>query len=149
MTLVIAIVGAIAGTTGAVLGIINTWISIRRDRVRLRVRLFEVITPDPVFQGQRTLSIEVLNLSEFPIVITDAGINLTQGNKATLSPARGIEPKGTLPLRLESRTSYTKIFLASGIDELWPEMLSSYAQTECAVTVKGKIAVPRNRRGPR
>ena len=148
MTLVIAIIGVVAGTTGAILGIINTWKNIRRDRVRLRVRLFEVITADPLFQGQRTPALEALHLSEFPVVVTDTGINLTERKRATLFPCRGSEPKGALPLRLEPRTSYTKIFLASGINELWPSMRSTYVQTECGVTAKGKIAVPRNRRGP-
>lgn len=149
ITLATAVLGAVAGMTGAVLGGLNTWVNIRRDRVRLRVRLYEVITMHPDFGGQRTFAIEALNLSEFPVVITGIGLNLTTKATASLLPAKGTEPKGKLPLRLEPRTSYTKLFLASGIDKLWPKMRSTYAYTECGVTAKGRIAVPRNRRGPR
>ena len=149
ITLGTAILGAVAGLTGVGLGILNAWINIRRDRVGLRVRLSEVITADPAFHEERTLAIEVLKLSEFPVVVTDAGLSLLRKENASLLPAPGLEPRGRLPVSLESRTRYSKIFLASSIDELWDKMKATYAQTECGVTAKGKIAVPRNRRGPR
>ena len=93
ITLVIAIAGAVAGSTGVILGAINTWINVRRDRVRLRVRLSEVITAGPSFNGRRTFAIEALNLSEFSIVVTDIGLNLTKKQRASLLPADGLEPR--------------------------------------------------------
>ena len=93
ITLVIAIAGAVAGSTGVILGAINTWINVRRDRVRLRVRLSEVITAGPPFNGRRTFAIEALNLSEFSIVVTDIGLNLTKKQRASLLPADGLEPR--------------------------------------------------------
>ena len=144
-----AIVGAVAGLTGTILGIINTLINVRRDRVRLRVRLSQVITVNLGFEGRTTYAIETLNLSEFPVVITDIGLDLTKKEKASLSTVQGLEPKGKLPLRLEPRTSYQKLFLASSVDDLRSRMMSVYSQTECGVTAKGKIAVSRNRRSPR
>lgn len=149
ITLGTAILGVVAGLTGVVLGIVNTLINVKRDRVRLRVRLSQVITVGLGFDGQRTYSIEALNLSEFPVVVTDIGLSLTKKENASLSTVPGLEPRGKLPLRLEPRTKYQKMFQASSIDDLWPRMISTYSQTECGVTAKGKIAVPRNRRNPR
>ena len=38
----------------------------------------------------RTFAIEALNLSEFPIVITDIGLNLTKQQKASLLPVERV-----------------------------------------------------------
>ena len=148
IALVTATLGAIAGVTGAVLGIINTWTNIKRDRVRLRVRLVEAITLDPIHGPERRIVIEVLNLSEFPVVITDCGVNLTNGDTASFAPVLGMEPRGPLPITLESRTKYQKLFPRTDLDDLWARIGSSYAQTECGVTAKGKIAVSPDRRRP-
>jgi hypothetical protein len=37
VTLITAIVGAVCGIAGAILGIINTWQQLRRDKVRLKI----------------------------------------------------------------------------------------------------------------
>lgn len=91
---------------GAVLGLYNTWQSKRDRTVRFRVRVTQAIGmggPAPV-----CLSIEVTNLSPFPITIDEVG--LTVGKPRGSLPRRAMLPphslvQGTLPMRIEPRHS--------------------------------------------
>lgn len=56
---------------GAGLGIMNTWQALNANRVKLRVKpAFAIGIP----QGQSMFSIEVVNLSNFPITVSEVGL---------------------------------------------------------------------------
>lgn len=137
ITLGTAILGAVTGLTGAVLGVLNTWRSIRRDKVKLSVRSTWVVTAIPPRDVETAFQIEVVNLSEFPIYIVDVGFNLTGGRTATLATVPGVEPRGSLPLRLEPRTTYSKIFNIDALSRIAPDLKSAYARTECGEIATG------------
>lgn len=138
LTLITAVVGVATGVTGATLGVINVWVNIRRDRVRLRVTLAEIWRQFPPFGDRRAFSLEVINLSEFPVVITEAGFVLTERRTAPLNDIpQFIEPNGPLPLRIEPRTKYVKLLPGSQVLN-WKYIKRPYATTECGVTKRGK-----------
>jgi len=138
ITLVTAIVGAVCGIAGAALGIINTIHQLQRNKLRIKVTPQHAVHLGPFADAQINFSIEVINLSEFPVVIADVGFLLKDGCSATLATVSGLESKGRLPLRLEPRTSYSKLFRLgtdSGLD--LRNVKSAYARTECGATVPG------------
>lgn len=91
---------------GAALGLWNTWQGWRDRSVRLRLRATQAIGlggPAPT-----CLSIEVTNLSSFPITIEEVG--LTVGKPRGRLPRRAMIPPhsiivGSLPMRIEPRHS--------------------------------------------
>lgn len=132
--LITAIIGAVCGLLGAVLGIINTWNYIRRNKIRLKIIPIHVILPGST---NIDFGIEVVNLSEFAVTITDVGFVLKNKDKATLAPVESLDHPKKLPIRLEPRTSYKKCFSKSVIDTGGIKIKSSYANTECGETITG------------
>ena len=141
ITLGVAIVGVASGLTGAVLGIMNTWRNIRRDKVRLSVQATWAITALLTGKVDTNLQVRVVNLSEFPVTVSDVGFKLRRGKIATLANVPGIEPSGSLPIRLEPRTAYSKVFGIEALSNIASELECAYANTECGVVATG------NRRG--
>jgi len=126
ITLAIAILGA-------VLGLLNTWNGINDRRVRLKVTPKWSLAPG--FQG---LAIEVVNLSAFPVTISEIGF--------TIGRSRGALPKRTaamhqmvdgpqFPVRLERHHSFNATFIADGLGRL--DVRRAYALTTSGVIVKG------------
>lgn len=74
MTVINGITLALA-LLGAVLGIINTWHSLDKSRVKLRVRPKHAI-PFGVMDERLTFCIEITNLSAFAITVEEAGVSL-------------------------------------------------------------------------
>lgn len=75
---------------GAVLGILNTWRNLDRDRPKLRVRPFHVI---PVggygeMHSDINFGIEVVNLSSFPLTVSEVGFR----HKGLTSRSAAIQP---------------------------------------------------------
>ncbi len=137
ITLIIAIVGVACGLLGAVLGIINTWNQIRKNKVRLKVTPIHIIPVGAMSSANIDFGIEVINLSDFAVTITDVGFVLRNKKKATSIPVESMDhPKG-LPIRLEPRTSYKKYFSKSAIDTSGARIKSAYAYTECGETLTG------------
>jgi len=66
VTLAIAVLGAI-------LGIINTWHNLDKRRVKLKVTPAHAI-PVGGMDPRLQFCIEITNLSEFPLTISDAGV---------------------------------------------------------------------------
>ena len=137
ITLITAIVGATCGLLGAILGIINIWHKMRRDKIRLKIIPIHVIPVRSIASANVDFGIEVVNLSEFAITITDVGFILSNKKKATLSPVDSIDQPQKLPVRLEPRTSYKKYFSKSVIDTGRAGIKSAYANTECGETLTG------------
>lgn len=137
ITLVAAIVGVVGGITGSILGIINTWQLLRRNKVRLKVVPQHIIPVGSLANAPIDFGIDVINLSEFPVVIADIGFKLTGGRHATLTPVDGIEDKGSLPLRLEPHTIYSKLFHADQRFTEWSSVICAYARTQCNTEATG------------
>ena len=137
ITLGVAIIGVASGLTGASLGIMNTWRDIRRDKVRISVQVNGAIMALHLGQVDTKLEIRVVNLSEFPVTISDVGFKLKGRKTATLATVAGIEPNGSLPNRLEPRTVYSKLFDIEAIAKLASGIECAYANTQCGVVATG------------
>lgn len=126
ITLVQTITIAIA-LLGAVLGIINTWQSLSRSRLRIRVVPKQAI---PVGGAPSNINfcIEITNFSEFAVSISGAGFlhRHTDARSAIISPV--FSGGGNWPRRLEPRssvTAYCEVPLESH------KIKTAYAETEC------------------
>jgi hypothetical protein len=157
ITLVTAIVGAICGICGAVLGIINTWSQLSRNRVRLKVipKLAYMVGGNDVMAGVRSceyqqdlsnkgtpsrLCIEVINLSAFAVTISDAGFGKKDRNRLAL-----IKPevsKKSWPTRLEPHEA-VMLYAAIGLSLNPTIMLKAvaYAETDCGVVCYGTTPI--------
>jgi len=137
ITLITAIVGAVCGVAGAILGVINILHQMQRDKIRLKVTPHHAIPVGSLENAPVNFGIEVINLSEFPVVIEDVGFQLADKCHGTLSPVPGLQPKGKLPLRVEPRTAYSKLFHLDKDTIDWANVRCAYAQTQCGTTVTG------------
>jgi hypothetical protein len=88
-----------AASVGAVLGVMNTWDAMNQRRVRLRVTPAFVMTTqgDPL-----GVSIEVINLSAFPLTVAEIGFSAGGGRRIPIQAPKFLDNK-PLPRRLESR----------------------------------------------
>ena len=124
---------------GAGLGIINTWQSIDRDRVKLRVtpKMSHSFFPgvDDTFPR---LCIEVLNLSAFPVTVSEVGLTLHGTDKQFKLFVPIIHDGGPFPRRLEPRSSFTAYF-ESGAENhpAFTSVKSAYAKTDCGEMATG------------
>jgi hypothetical protein len=129
MTLAIAIVGA-------VLGIINTWRSIDRDRMKLRVSM-SLSYPTGAFIDWETrphLSIEVINQSPFELTIAQVGILQDGGSEfALFNPL--ITDGTRLPRRMVPRSSFTAHVPLLGSMSFLRIVKRTYARTDAGETV--------------
>lgn len=137
ITFVTAIVGAISGIAGAILGVINTWWQLRRNKVRLKIIPKHIIPVGALRNEPMNFGLEVINLSEFSVVIEDVGFLLKGGRHGTIATVQGIESNGSLPLRLEPRSSYSKWFYADQETTDWREVRKAYARTQCGTEATG------------
>ena len=115
---------------GAVLGIINTYQTLRRDRLCLRVRPVNAITGHAHWFG-----VEVVNLSLFAVTIEEVGFTLGRrsakhGSRlAVLAPL--LPDNGPWPRRLEPRLSVTVYFDPKNIERSPSSIGRAYARTAC------------------
>lgn len=125
VTLAVALVGA-------VLGVMNTWRNISQDRLRLVVRPTQAYFDN----GSHQLSVEVTNLSTFPVTLTNYGFFM-HGTRRHLQFIPDFPRGETLPVRLEPRTSVTA-FLRHGATEVdgFARVRSAYVLTACGNTVE-------------
>lgn len=126
----ISIVSLAVGSVGAVLGVINTWNALERQRVKLVVRPAQSML---VPSGQPILTVEVTNLSAFPITIAEIGFRLRNGQKA-ITPGNLLNGK-PLPQRMESRESVTAFFDLTDFDPR--QILMAFASTKCGECEEG------------
>ena len=124
---------------GAVLGVINTWRAIGKDRVKLKVTPKHAIPVGTTNQRVK-FCIDVLNLSSFSVTVTEVGV-LFKGTKVrgvSVNPL--IFDGGSFPRRLEPRTSFTVYFLEETLINTEHRIKCAYAATDCGVLKKGKSA---------
>jgi len=120
---------------GAVLGVINTWKALDKDRVKLKVVPKRAI-PFGAAHPRLTFCIEVTNLSGFPVTIEEAGVFYkgTERRGAYVSPV--LVDGLPWPRRLEARTSVT--VYGEPPEPLGTYRLKcAYARTSCGVTARG------------
>ncbi len=116
---------------GAALGVMNTWQSLSASRVKLRVRpAFAIGVP----HGQSMFSIEVVNLSNFPITISEVGFTM-DGNSLKRPRAAVVQPiliDGLpWPRRLEPREAVSVYMDPSHMIESSARIGRAYARTAC------------------
>ncbi|HVA13146.1 MAG TPA: hypothetical protein VNF99_07845 [Stellaceae bacterium] len=117
---------------GAILGVMNTWNVFSQRRVRLRVTpMFLATTGGEPFGA----SIEIINLSSFPLTIAELGFKSRKGKVVLTSPRF---PDGrALPRRLESREAISAMFGPSEFGIPSVRLGSAYARTACGRTITG------------
>jgi hypothetical protein len=108
---------------GAALGLINLWRAIDRDRINLRVRPLGYMDS----LGHSGVCIEVINLSFFPVTITQVGFDLP-GGKIFIHARLQQE----LPKRRESRAAFTA-YLPAGVEQnpVFGDVRRAFAKTAC------------------
>jgi len=138
MTITNAITLAIA-ILGAVLGIMNTWRSFDRDRIRLVVSPKWSFCAYPGVPIVEQLCIEITNLSFFPITVAQVAFELRglqKGKLFVFSPE--FLDGGTIPRRMEPRTSFT-VLMPQGVENN-PNMKyvkCVFVKTECGFVARG------------
>lgn len=128
ITLITSIAALAFGLLGASLGILNTWHSLSRDTIRLRVRLVGII---PIMGVQRG-AIEVTNLSYFPVTINAVGFTMRPDSfhmQVLIARTPGGE---SLPQRMEPRTQITVLLAPDTLDKPdFARAQRAYATTAC------------------
>jgi hypothetical protein len=120
---------------GAVLGVINTWHSLDKSRVKLRVVPAHAI-PVGGMNPELQFCIEVTNLSAFAVTVYDVGV-LYEGTDQRGSIIRPIiVDGGPWPRRLEPRSSVTA-YGAKPDSPRKNRIKCAYAKTQCGCMATG------------
>lgn len=121
---------------GAVLGVINTWVGLSKERVKLSVIPKHAI---PVGGAPENLQfcIEVVNLSAFPVTISEIGVFYKGTDHRSVIPNPVTSDRGPFPRRLESRSAVTLYSErpCSVVND--KKMKCVFAKTDCGVVQKG------------
>ena len=129
---------AIAAGIGAVLGIMNTWRATSQNRIKFTVRPTHVISvPD----GTQGFSIEVVNLSNFPITVSEIGFtgasnSIKRSGRFAVTNSFTIA-RQTLPVRLESREAESFYFDPMDANLMGKAIGKAYARTSCGEVAYG------------
>ena len=128
VTLSIAIIGA-------VLGLINTWFGLDRARLKLKVIPAHAI---PLGSSDERLQfcIEIINLSIFPVTISEAGVFFygTDRRGRIINPV--FADGGRWPRKLESRESITVYSQVPDLEN-GERIRCAYAKTQCGCVKVG------------
>lgn len=134
---------------GAVLGVINTWRNVNRDRLKVRVRFIHGFSINAPTMPARVYGVEVTNLSTFPVTVSEVGLHIV-GTKDRAAFIPHIMPDGgdPLPRRLEAREQVTVYIPTTSLcTEL--QYKNVYAITACGATIRKRqrgLPPPRSRR---
>jgi hypothetical protein len=138
-----AIIGAATGSIGALLGVWNFFQGLSQRRVRLKVvpKLAKAIGGGFFSSSRDALqdglaSVEVTNLSNFPVTISEVGFSLCgEVARAAIIP----DPTTLLPKRLEPRESLdVRATKSAGFPK---KANRGYATTQCGHTRYGDSPV--------
>jgi hypothetical protein len=134
MSIIEAITLAIA-VLGAVLGLINTWQALDKDRIKLLVRPKHAIPVGGV-DPRLTFCIEITNRSSFAVTVAEAGVLYfgTESRGALIRPI--LADGGSWPRRLEPRSAVT-VYAQNPADGSQHRIRCAYAKTECGVMKRG------------
>lgn len=121
---------------GAVLGVINTWVGLSKERVRLAVIPKHAI-PVGAAASNIELGIEIINLSAFPVTISEVGVFYRGTTKRSVIPNPiDLDQRG-FPRRLDSRESMTIYCEKPRAVVDGHRMSSVFAKTDCGIVRKG------------
>ncbi|MCH7499997.1 MAG: hypothetical protein IH886_08310 [Nitrospinae bacterium] len=132
----------IIAVIGAVLGIVNTLRDFNRDRVKVRVSPAQAFfTYGPNIEDKPRLSVEITNMSTFPVTINSSGLFFTNSKKhAQFIDAVTADNVRPFPKRLGPRESYS-IYLDPSPHltmEKFQHTKCIYVKTACGETFIGK-----------
>ncbi|MBI5768743.1 MAG: hypothetical protein HZA93_13175 [Verrucomicrobia bacterium] len=134
LTMITAIAGLVFGLVGAVLGVINLWRALDRDRIKLLV----VPRPWADSTGQSGLCLDVINRGEYAVTISAVGI-LLRGDEKLEWQFVPIDEKRRCPYRLEPHDAVT--FRAKPGAEQDKKLVEcgrcAFARTACGHTAIG------------
>jgi len=135
VTLATAITGVAFGLLGAVLGVLNTWRSFDRDRVRVRVVPLGYIQEG----GVSGVCIEIVNLGFVPITVSQVGFTISGSDKQIIPLDLFYGHGERLPHRLEARTAFTA-YLRAGAEKhpRFATVKSAFVTTACGRRFTGR-----------
>jgi len=124
-------------SVGAVLGVINTWKSLDRDRPKLRLTPAQAFVVGPRSTSEKFLCFDVTNLSSFPLTITEVGVlyRWTRKRGAIVLPI--IRDGGEFPRKLEPRTSFSAYAAPGALANREHTVRCAYVKTACGLLVRG------------
>ncbi len=137
VTLGIAILGAVTGITGIGLSIWAMYRELDRDRVKLKVIPNIAI---PVGDGYfpHTMTIEVTNLSAFPVSIAQVGVLFRDSEETGFCLETRTVDGGPVHRRMDPRTSMSVMFPAEFIrDRKFGRVRCALVTTACGERVEG------------
>jgi hypothetical protein len=120
---------------GAVLGIINTWQGLDKNRVKLKV-IPKGAIPVGGADPRLTFCIEVTNLSTFPVTVSDVGVFYHGTDKRGSIVTPFLADGGSWPRRLEPRSSIT-VYSQRPTSTAEHKIRCAYARTDCGTTKTG------------
>jgi hypothetical protein len=130
ITLCIAVIGAL-------LGVINTFHILNRDRIKLEVKPVLLMATFGPVAGVGTIGITVINLSFVPVTVKEVGFVLPE-NKVLVPLQPWTTDGGPYPRKLEPRTSFTVGFSEQPSDITgFEKALCAFAKTACGIKFKG------------
>jgi len=146
ITMITAVVGAACGIAGLVLGIINIQIETQRTKVRLKI-VPKWMNTNIGRNASFNFEIEVINLSEFPVTISEIGLlprrdihsvftgyTVQDCEKSIDFLMLNSKESTEIPYRLEPHTSCTERYFSEyGIQNNYNEFeifKKAYAQTQ-------------------
>lgn len=126
----------VVAALGAVLGVLNTWKAIDRDRPKLRVVPKHAI-PLGGADPRLRMSIEIINLSTFPMTVDEVGVLYRGTNKRAPVLQPVLNDGGAWPRRLEPRSAVTA-YLDPDWIQYRQKIRCAYAMTACGLTFEGR-----------
>ena len=121
---------------GAVLGVVNVWRAISRDRVRMKVvPQWYAHTSD----FEPGICIEVINMGFAPITVAKVGFLVSTPDEMISYPDTVLLSGERFPHRLEPRASVTAMIpTGAQKDEVFALVTSAFCKTACGQTFTGK-----------
>ncbi len=133
-TLVAAVAGVAFGLVGTILGLLNTWQSFNRDRVRIQVIPVGLLYSN----GMKSIGIEVTNHSVFPVTITEVSFALPGVKKYRFQFLPTVLEGCDLPQLMEARTSFTVRFPPWILNHPeWENVNKAFVRTACGKRFSG------------
>lgn len=131
MPIELQVVTSCVAVVGAILGLINTWHNLSKDDLRLKIVPANCLLFRMGVKNEWTLSIDVINLSSFPVTVEEVGLRLRSGDKLVIPATPTTNGKG-LPQRLEPREALTIMFDSSiSANPKLADVRKAYARCQC------------------
>ncbi|GJM27026.1 MAG: hypothetical protein DHS20C16_34410 [Phycisphaerae bacterium] len=108
-----------------------------QDRVRLKITPKNAKPNKVGCLHEWTVSVDVINLSAFPVTIEEVGFELETKEHMIQQPMESLN-RGLLPIRLDSREALMILYPAKFLDDpRFAEVRTAYARCQCGTTRHG------------